>query len=254
MNMPVTGSQPESLPKTLAITVLIAACCATMVTAAVLTLRPMQAAYAAIERNRAIVAASNPALAEAGDSAIVTAYLALQRHLVDLRTGADIDDVDTVERWPSEADASRPGVPVYLRVRDGKLDCVVLPLDGKGMWSTLYAYLALEGDLATVRALSIYRHEETPGIGDRIQDPAWLAQWHGRRLYDSEGNVRLGEADAVDADFYIDTITGATVTSSAAIRMVRASLDTYQPILQSLATRFPTSRSTPKETAGATPP
>jgi len=36
---------------------------------------------------------------------------------------------------------------VYRIVKDDKLDQVVLPINGKGLWSTLYGFIALDADM-----------------------------------------------------------------------------------------------------------
>ncbi|HOC99815.1 MAG TPA: NADH:ubiquinone reductase (Na(+)-transporting) subunit C, partial [Myxococcota bacterium] len=45
---------------------------------------------------------------------------------------------------------------------------LLLPIEGKGLWSTLYGYLALESDLNTIRGITYYQHGETPGLGGEV--------------------------------------------------------------------------------------
>ncbi len=85
----------------------------------------------------------------------------------------------------------------------------------------------------------IHDHGETPGIGDRIQRPAWLDSWRGKRLYGPDGGYRfriISNPGQDQAPHAVDAITGATVTVVA----VDAALaewfgsDGYAPVLQSL--------------------
>ena len=85
-------------------------------------------------------------------------------------------------------------MPVYLYRDEGNLARIVLPVYGRGMWSTLKGYLALEGDLETVAALTFYEHGETPGIGDFVEQKDWQARWPGKQAYDEQGRPALAIA------------------------------------------------------------
>ena len=108
---------------------------------------------------------------------------------------------------------------VYL-VRDGStVQEVVLPVRGKGLWSTMYAYVALDADLNTIRGISFYEHGETPGLGGEVENPKWQAGWSGKKIYDTDDSVEFtvvkGESTATgnDAVFEVDGLSGATMTS-----------------------------------------
>ncbi len=51
---------------------------------------------------------------------------------------------------------------------------------GYGLWSTLYGFIAHEGDLETVADLGFYAHGETPGLGGEVGNPKWKGLWPGR--------------------------------------------------------------------------
>jgi len=108
---------------------------------------------------------------------------------------------------------------VYL-VRDGqKIDQIVLPVRGKGLWSTMYAYAAIDADLTTVRGISFYEHGETPGLGGEIENRKWQEGWRGKQLYDATGKIELelvkGKAAGTgeEALHQIDGLSGATLTA-----------------------------------------
>ncbi len=215
----------ESVPKTLVVAVAVALVCSALVSSAVYLLRPMQAAYGALERNRAIVTAAGDLGANAGDQEIVAAFLALESKVFDLRTGiqSDLYDAHTYDHWETKADLPGEYVPIYFKLDKAALERVVLPIHGKGMWSTLYGYLALDADLNTVMRLVIYQHGETPGIGDLVQDPQWLAHWRGKKIHDDNGALQIAVTTdtGVPNQHRVDSITGATVTSKAVGSMVR---------------------------------
>ena len=49
---------------------------------------------------------------------------------------------------------------------------IVLPIEGYGLWSTLYGFLALEADTEDDHAgLTYYEHGETAGLGGEVDNP-----------------------------------------------------------------------------------
>ena len=106
---------------------------------------------------------------------------------------------------------------VYLQVDGEAVKKVILPVEGKGLWSTLYGFLALEADGNTVAGLTFYEHAETPGLGGEVDNPAWKALWPGRKAFDANWTPQLrvikGAAGPPDVDPHkVDGISGATLT------------------------------------------
>ncbi len=104
---------------------------------------------------------------------------------------------------------------------------VIVPIYGKGYASTLYGYLGIDAAENQVVGLNFYDHNETPGLGAQINDPAWLNQWRGKKIWDSEGTVRLGialrslTATNPSAEYTVDGISGATRTSRGVHRLMQ---------------------------------
>ena len=113
-------------------------------------------------------------------------------------------------------------------VRDGdRLDRIILPVRGKGLWSTMNAFIALDGDLTTVRGLAFYEHGETAGLGGEITNPRWLALWPGKKIYDDQGNAKLKvikgvvNRDAPGSEYQVDGLSGATITADGVTHLVQ---------------------------------
>jgi Na+-transporting NADH:ubiquinone oxidoreductase subunit C len=124
---------------------------------------------------------------------------------------------------------------------EGTLDMLVLPIEGKGLWSTMYGFLALDKDLKTVRGLTFYQHGETPGLGGEIDNPRWKALWPDRVAYDEAGEpvieVIRGRAGTPDEDPHrIDGLSGATITARGVMHTVNFWLgdDGFGPYLETL--------------------
>ena len=95
---------------------------------------------------------------------------------------------------PNDAQVARlPNVgTVYLvKAADGSVEQLVLPIEGMGMWGTVYGFLSLDRDGNTVRGLTFYEQKETPGLGGEISNPKWQALWVGRKAYDANWAPQL---------------------------------------------------------------
>lgn len=247
----------ESITRTMLIAVGIALVCSAMVSGAVYLLRPLQAAYASLERNETILRVAGRLPSDTSERAIVNAYLELDARVVDLTSGIYTNTLDghIYDHWAPNGVDEGPAitkmdsvglstlpryVPIYMVSGPAGMERLVLPLNGRGMWSMLLGYLALEPDLQTIAAVGFYKQGETPGIGDRILDDTWLKSWQGKRLYDPAGEVqiRMDSNPNTPPQYRVDAITGATVTSQAVARMVAFWATAYTPLLRHLKTEM----------------
>jgi Na+-transporting NADH:ubiquinone oxidoreductase subunit C len=144
-------------------------------------------------------------------------------------------DIAGIKRRPRYA-------PVYLVPGEDGIETIVLPVKGYGLWSTMYGFLALEGDGNTVKGLTFYQHGETPGLGGEIENPRWQARFSDKKVYGAEGEVRLHVAkgatppDAPNAEYVVDGISGATLTMNGVSHMIEYWLGErgFGPYLQRL--------------------
>jgi Na+-transporting NADH:ubiquinone oxidoreductase subunit C len=245
----------ESGAKTVAVAVLVSAISAVVVAGTAVTLRPLQEANRAAERQARLDAmiAELPGMAD-----ILTAAGAdsLETVIVDLRTGAVAEGLDPEEFdlrataldpttstvLPEEVDIAgigrRPNLSRIRLIKEGgTLRLLILPVYTTGYQSTIYAYLALEGDLNTVAGLSITEQRETPGLGARVQDRKWLDLWPGKKIANERGQIQFSIVRGGGQTVYeVDGITGATRTSNAVASMIRFWLGEhgYGPVLERL--------------------
>lgn len=127
-------------------------------------------------------------------------------------------------------------VPVYQVLTDdgSAVDKVVLPVSGKGLWSTLRAYLALEvnfnedspRDRFPIAGVTFYEQAETAGLGAEVENPLWQEDWQGRFAFDEEWSpqfdvAKVPAAEGTDAAAYqVDALAGATITGNGVEAMV----------------------------------
>jgi Na+-transporting NADH:ubiquinone oxidoreductase subunit C len=114
---------------------------------------------------------------------------------------------------------------IYFVKDQGRVEQVVLAVEGLGMWGTIYGFIALAPDGNTVRGLTFYDQKETPGLGGEIGNPKWQALWRGRKGYDEKWEPHLtvikGSAGGAEADpLHVDGLSGATITSNAVTRLM----------------------------------
>ena len=135
--------------------------------------------------------------------------------------------------------ASGEQATLYAVLDNGALEQVILPIEGPGLWATMYGFLAVERDGNTVRGLQFYQHGETPGLGDGVDKPAWRDQWVGKQLFDADGypQIEVVKGPAPDgSDYQIDGLAGATLTGRGVSNFVRYWIgeEGYGPYLKEL--------------------
>lgn len=229
--------------KVVAVAVALCLVCSLVVSAAAVGLRPLQ------ERNESL-ALKREILKVAGlydpEQEIEQAFANLDARLVDLKTGEYATDLDvgtydmrkaagdpelalalTADQDLARIRTRAKVMPVYL-VRDAdKLDGLILPVYGYGLWSTMYGLLALAPDGRTVRDISFYDQLETAGLGGEVANPKWQKTWVGKKVADDDGTPRFrvakGSVDAgsPDAEYQVDGLSGATLTSNGVTNLVK---------------------------------
>ena len=227
---------PNDSPKKMLI-VAVALClvCSVVVSSAAVLLRPLQLENAALDRKRNIVEVAG-LLGSDGD--VESAFQRVEARVVNLETGEFAEDIDPAKydqrkasKDPARSMALSPEEDiasisrrarystVYFVREDDAIRQVILPVHGYGLWSTLYGFLALEGDFRTISGLKFYEHAETPGLGGEVDNPSWRQKWDGKVAFDENGNAVIevikGAVDQTrpGAEHRVDGLAGATLTT-----------------------------------------
>ena len=234
---------------------------AIIVSTAAVTLRPMQEENRAGFRQLNVLQAAG--IHEPGMD-VARAFERIERRIVEFDSGQYVDppggfDPVRAVRDPAQSRAltgdpagigrrTHYGEVFLARDEGGRLERVILPVHAYGLWSTMYAFLALEPDLKTVAGISFFEHGETPGLGGEIENPRWQEGWVGKRVRDEQGEVRFRvdrgrtPEGVADADHRVDGLSGATITSRGVENMVVFWLgeEGYGPYLAELGRRIQT--------------
>ncbi len=232
-------SNNDSVAKTLIVAIALCVVCSVIVSGAAVLLKDRQVANVIDDRNRNILAAAG--LLEEGVP-VNEQFEKVRPRIVDLRSGRFSDEVP-VEKYNQRKAAKDPAQSaaldsrddiakvgrrenfaiVYLVEEEGKLDKIILPIHGYGLWSTLYGFVALEADGNTVAGLGFYEHKETPGLGGEVDNAKWKSVWPGKKVY-RQGEVAIGLVKGVAAagsEHDIDGLAGATLTGRGVTNLVQ---------------------------------
>jgi Na+-transporting NADH:ubiquinone oxidoreductase subunit C len=258
----------DSTSGTILIATVLCVVCSLAVSAAAVALRPYQIENEKLDQQKNILDAAGLPIDEFGKPAseltrkeIDNLYTWVSEKMIDMDSGeydndADLSKFDLIEAATNPKLSDPVGGDVYNNGEDrrpkkmkvyfvrrngeGPIRQVVLPIYGKGLWGTLWGYLALKSDLETIQGITFYQHKETPGLGGEVDNPRWKEQWAGLKLYNEKGepSAQVAKGPAPEMDPYsVDGLSGATITSRGVTNLVQywASEEGYKPFLEKLA-------------------
>ncbi|MBD0784872.1 Na(+)-translocating NADH-quinone reductase subunit C [Vibrio sp. Y2-5] len=226
------ASNNDSIKKTLFVVIALSLVCSIIVSTAAVGLRDKQKANAVLDKQSKIVQVAG--ITEQGKvPELYSKYI--EPRLVDLNTGDFVEgnaatfDQRKAAKNPAESVKLSPeqdlakiirrsntGI-VYL-VKDGdQVSKVILPIHGNGLWSMMYAFVAVETDGNTVSGITYYEQGETPGLGGEVENPNWRAQFVGKKLFDENHKpaIKVVKGGAPQGSEHgVDALSGATLTSN----------------------------------------
>ncbi len=228
-------SSKESTKKTITVALLLCLVCSVIVSGAAVLLRPDQIANKALDKKSNILLAAG---IETEGQDVNELFSQFTVKIVDLDQGVydtsldpnsfdqrkSAKDPKLSEELSDDEDLANINrreryATIYLLEKEGEIEKIILPVHGYGLWSTLYGFLALEGDANTVAGMGFYEHAETPGLGGEVDNPRWKSSWIGKQIYNEEGksSIKLVKTPIVESDpmsvHKIDSLSGATLTA-----------------------------------------
>jgi len=234
----------DSLEKTINVALALCLVCAVLVSISFVALRPLQIHNKGLDMKKNILDVAG-LLDE--DTDIDQAFRErIESKVVDLKTGEYVDNInvdDYDQRKAAKDPAQNEAIPadkdiasirfkakytkIYFVKNGDQLQSIILPINGYGLWSTMYGFLALEPDARTVQSINLYDQAETPGLGGEVVNPNWRALWKGKKVYTDTGDVALtlvkGSVDEsrADAVYKVDGLAGATLTSRGVSNLIQ---------------------------------
>jgi len=158
------SAKKETAGRTILVTLILCVVCSVLVSFSAVYLKPVQ------EKNKKLDIKKNLLFAaklienlSVNEKQIDQAYKKIETKIVDLSTGLYNDQMDPsgfdqakAARDPElskliSADLDVAGIKkrekfskIYLVKKEGKLEQIIFPMYGKGLWSTMYAFLAFK--------------------------------------------------------------------------------------------------------------
>ena len=252
----------DSIANTFLVSFVLCVVCSLLVSTAAVALKPMQEKNKRLDQQRNILAAAGLTADRDGEEidaknmtgeeieAIFDARV--EKRLLDIESGEYVPDGEVDDKFEPKKAAKDPSSNtavegefdigkthrekqtwVYLIKEGEQVEQFVVPVYGMGLWSTLYGYVAVEKDLTTIKGLTYYEHEETPGLGGEVENPLWKAKWVGKKIFadgvtvteakndDIKVGVAKGAPPSDMANYMVDGLSGATITSRGVDSMLK---------------------------------
>ena len=214
--------------------------CSILLAAAANLLKERQQENIALDIRKNILASAGIGSAEMERAEILKLYDEFIRSKVIDKSGKEVSD-KTVEQLNPKKDVDL--LPFYYAEENGEVLAYIIPISGKGLWSTIYGYLALEKDLNTVMGITFYKHGETPGLGGEIEKDWFKNNFKGKKILSPQGElvsitVVKGKVEGIyptdEAIHLVDGISGSTLTGNGLNVFLKKDLETYEPYLKTI--------------------
>jgi Na+-transporting NADH:ubiquinone oxidoreductase subunit C len=249
----------DSLEKTIAIAVSLCLVCAVLVSFSAVALKPLQINNKEADMKKNILDVAG--LLQEGANVDAVFKDKIEAKIVNLETGDYAEDINPAEydqrkaakdpamsvSIPKEKDIAHIRVKakyakVFLVKEAGAIKSIILPINGYGLWSTLYGFLSLDPDGQTIQSINFYDQAETPGLGGEVVNPNWRALWKGKKVYAETEQASLEKGLIEEAEvgepaialikgvvdtskpgsqYQVDGLAGASLTSAGVTNLVR---------------------------------
>ncbi len=194
-------------------------------------LKPMQDANVAIDKKSQILASLNirgleKSEIEATYDKVIVSDPIIKADGAVVNDGAAKDKASFVL---DSKDVNEENMPLYIANVDGATKYVI-PVTGRGLWGGLWGYIALNEDCQSVFGAYMSHASETAGLGALLVEPWFHERFLGKKLFKGDDQVALTVVKAgsvKEADFEVDGITGATLTTNGVAAMVKDGLQKY---------------------------
>jgi Na+-transporting NADH:ubiquinone oxidoreductase subunit C len=228
----------DSIKKTLFVVIALSLVCSIIVSVAAVGLRDKQKTNILLDKQTKILQVSGVDMSSGGIQDLYAQ--AIEPRLVNFDTGEFVEKTPqglTAQQYDQRAATKDQSQSIklaaeddnakiirranigliYLVKQEGKISRLILPFNGNGLWSMMYAFVAIETDGNTVDDIIYYEQGETPGLGGEVENPAWRAKFTGKTLFDENHQPAIkivkGGAPA-DSLHGVDALSGATLTSA----------------------------------------
>jgi len=141
--------------------------------------------------------------------------------------GIPFGEEEVQQVFAGSVQARQAGAKTYYVAEGGA--GIAFAYAGSGLWGPINGIVALNADLKTLKGVTILHQEETPGLGSRITEAAYLDTFRGK---DFTSGLKLTPPGKAKAANEIDAITGATLSPKAFLQILNANLAASVPAIR----------------------
>lgn len=204
------------------------------------SLKPLQDANVEMERKQNILA--TVLQLKEGDDINAIYAAKIKESVIDakgnIKEGVKAIDVDVVKEYKKNpTDRLLPVYEFRNESDPSKIDNVVLPIYGFGLWNDIWGFVAFKSDLNTIQGVKFQHKGETPGLGARIESEEIQERFKGKSVFDGDVLksvvIQKGEGNDYSNDPHkVDGMSGATLTGKGVNNMLLDYLTCYQSYLK----------------------
>jgi electron transport complex protein RnfG len=120
-------------------------------------------------------------------------------------------------------------VPKIYKAVDGQgaLKGYAIPASETGFSDVVDLLFGFDPARPGTLGLVVVGRKETPGLGDKVEAPAWLEQFEDAQT--PIAGVKAGQAQRPED---VEMVTGATITSRTIINAVNRAVDRWKPLIE----------------------
>lgn len=153
-------------------------------------------------------------------SALAGMHLAVSGRIAENKLNETLSQIPAlVPGATGGAPADLPGCTAFRATKDGKLIGWVVPAAGQGFADSVELLLGLDAAANQITGLYVLDQKETPGLGNRIVEDKWRAQFVGK-----SATTPLSAVKRPPKDNEIQAVTGATISSVAVCDIANSTL------------------------------
>ncbi len=160
----------------------------------------------------------------------------LKKSVLDVfRIDYNIDSVEPV--FADNVDIIDENDTVYYKIKSvsgekessEKDELLAFKINGPGFWGPIDALIAMHSDLKTIEGIKFLKHDETPGLGGRIDEEWFYLQFKGKII---EPKIIRVPYNTAKNENEFDAITGATETSRSVEALINKGVSSFSAQLQ----------------------
>lgn len=224
----------DSISSTFIVVILLCLVCSVIVSASVLFLKPIQKVNAERDIQQNILKVANIPFNKSNISDIYNTNII--EKILDLQSGElsdkitpeiyNKDSLGTNIKYSKKLSAKQDiakiirrenFAKIYFVKKNNKVDSIILPIHGLGLWSMMYAFIAITPDGKKVKGITFYKQGETPGLGGEVENLKWQEQFKGKTIYKNNSvGIKLVKKipDIKPNKYFVDALSGATLTTN----------------------------------------